>query len=122
MINKYDGDFMPQCPYFNALYNNYYRADNRGITYRKNFSTEEAVWIANYLNISFDKFDVEEFRIGLNVELEHGRINPFTNITDDDPILTGKITYAHLNEFPDYYKRLTDMEEKAEGYWEQQNK
>ena len=73
--------------------------------------------IAKYLNIKFDKFDVEQFRIGLNVELEHGNINPVTNVTNDDPILTGKIALAHLNEFPDYYKRLTKMEEEAEKYW-----
>lgn len=85
---------------------------------KKRFTTEEALWIAKHLNIKFDKFDVEQFRIGLNVELEHGRINLFTNITNDDPILTGKITLAHLNEFPDYYKRLTKMEEEAEKYWE----
>nr|WP_097027138.1 DUF5661 family protein [Clostridium peptidivorans] len=77
----------------------------------------EAIWIAKYLNIKFDKFDVEQFRIGLNVELEHGTINPFTNTTNDDPIITGKIALAHLNEYPDYYKRLTKMEEEAEKYW-----
>ena len=60
---------------------------------------------------------MEQFRIGLNVELEHGSINPITNVTNDDPILTGKIALAHLNEFPDYYTRLTKMEEEAEKYW-----
>lgn len=99
---------MYRCPYF---YN------NKRSTPKKNFTTEEASLIAKHLNIRFDKFDVEQFRIGLNVELEHGTINPFTNITNDDPILTGKITLAHLNEFPDYYKRLTKMEEEAEEYW-----
>ena len=84
---------------------------------KQNFTTEEAIWIAKNLNIKFDKFDVEQFRIGLNVELEHGTINPFTNITNDDPIITGKITLAHLNEYQDYYKRLTKMEEEAEKYW-----
>ena len=84
---------------------------------KKDFTIEEAVWIAEYLSIRFDKFDVEQFRTGLNVELEHGRINPLTNITNDDPIITGKITLAHLNEYPDYYKRLTKMEEEAEKYW-----
>lgn len=69
------------------------------------------------LDIRFDKYDVEQFRIGLNVELEHGRMNPYTNVTNDDPILTGKIALAHLNEFPDYYKRLANMEEDAEKYW-----
>ncbi|HEY5563540.1 MAG TPA: DUF5661 family protein [Clostridiaceae bacterium] len=70
-----------------------------------------------YLNIKFDKFDVEQFNYGLNVELEHDNIDPFTNITNDDPILTGKVALAHLNEYPDYYKRLNKMEEEAEKYW-----
>jgi hypothetical protein len=94
------------------------RYNNKRIFPQKSFTIEEALSIAKYLNIQFDKFDSEQFRIGLNVELEHGSINPFTNITNDDPIITGKITLAHLNEYPDYYKRLTKMEEEAEKYWE----
>jgi hypothetical protein len=94
------------CPYFN------YR--NAKEPY---FTKEEAAAIARYLNIRFDKFNLTDFRIGLEVELEHGTVNPNTNITNDDPILTGKITLAHLNEFPDYYKRLTKMEAEAEEYW-----
>ncbi|MDV3429590.1 MAG: hypothetical protein LIR50_21680 [Bacillota bacterium] len=90
--------------------------------YRKNFTKEEALWIAKYLNIKFDKFDAEEFTIGLNVELEHGTVNLYTNVTNDDPVLTGKITLAHLNEYPDYYKRLTKMEKEAEDYWENKDK
>lgn len=84
---------------------------------KKNFSTEEALYIAKLLKINFEKFDVEQFRIGLNVELEHGRRDPSTNVTNDDPILTGKIALAHLNEFPDYYTRLAKMEEEAKKYW-----
>lgn len=53
--------------------------------------------------------------MGLDVELEHGKRDPITNVTNDDPILIDKIALAHLNEFPDYYKRLKDMEEKAEN-------
>lgn len=64
------------------------------------------------------KFDVKQFWMGLHVELEHGKRDPETNVTDDDPILTGKIARAHLNEFPDYYTRLEKMEEEAEKYWE----
>lgn len=104
---------MYRCPYFNYMV----RCNYNRISPKKNFTTEEAISIGKYLNIKFDKFDVEQYRIGLDVELEHGRINPFTNITNDDPIITGKITLAHLNEFPDYYKRLTKMEEEAEEYW-----
>ncbi len=56
-----------------------------------------------------------QYRIGLGVEFEHGRIDTHTNITDDAPILTDKIALAHLNEIADYYTRLTEMEEEAEG-------
>lgn len=94
------------------------RAYDKRSSPKSTFTTAEAEWIAKYLGIKFDRFDVEEFRIGLNVELEHGSIDPFTNVTDDDTILTGKIALAHLNEFPDYYKRLSKMEEEAEEYWD----
>lgn len=83
------------------------------------FTIEEAKKIAHALLIDFSKsrFDVEQFRAGLNTELEHGRINPITNITDDNPILTGKIALAHLMEFPDYYTRLSELEKSAKEYW-----
>jgi hypothetical protein len=55
--------------------------------------------------------------MGLEVELEHGRRDPATNVSDDDEIITGKIALAHLNEFPDYYTRLEKMEAEAEAYW-----
>lgn len=84
----------------------------------KSFTTEEAIEIAEELGIKFDKFNVEQFRMGLDVELEHGTIDPETDVTGDDPILTGKIALAHLREFPDYYTRLNKMEEEAETYWE----
>lgn len=58
-------------------------------------------------------FDVEQFRIGLEVELEHGSHDPETNVTDDDELLTGKIAWAHLKELPDYYTRLLRMEAEA---------
>lgn len=61
------------------------------------------------------EFDVEQFRMGLDVELEHGLISPATNVTNDDPVMTGKIALAHLNEFSDYYTRLKKMEEEAES-------
>lgn len=101
---------MFKCPYFN--YRNYYGNDEK-----RSFTTEEAARIARYLKIRFDNFNLEDFRIGLDVELEHGTVNPSTNITNDDPIITGKIALAHLNEYPDYYKRLIKMEEEAELYW-----
>jgi hypothetical protein len=49
----------------------------------------------------------------MDVELEHGVHDPLTNVTGDDPILTGKIALAHLHEFPDYYTRLDEMEQQA---------
>ena len=82
------------------------------------FTVEEAKKIGDTLGIDWNKFDVEQFRIGLDVELEHGKRDPVTNLTDDDPILTGKIALAHLNEFPDYYNRLEKMEKEAEEFHE----
>jgi hypothetical protein len=82
----------------------------------KRFTTEEARRIGESLGIDWSEFDVEQFRMGLDVELEHGTVDPATNVTDDDPILTGKIALAHLNEFSDYYTRLAEMEEEAERF------
>jgi hypothetical protein len=82
---------------------------------KKRFSSGEARRIGEMLGINWSKFDVEQFRMGLDVELEHGNINPHTNVTDNDPVMTGKIALAHLNEFPDYYTRLDKMEKEAEG-------
>jgi len=56
--------------------------------------------------------------MGLNVELEHGKISPETDVTDDDNIMTRKIAWAHLNEFPDYYTRLAKLEKEVREYWE----
>lgn len=88
------------------------------MTARKNFTTEEAKEIGEKLKIDWSKFDVEQFRMGIDVELEHGLIDPHTNVTNDNPIMTGKIALAHLNEFPDYYTRLEKMEKEGEKYWE----
>lgn len=81
---------------------------------KKQFTQEDAKRIGQALGIDWAKFDVEQFRMGLNVELEHGTIDPRTNVTDDDDIMTGKIALAHLNEFSDYYTRLEKMEQEAE--------
>jgi hypothetical protein len=45
--------------------------------------------------------------------LEHGLRDLLTNVTDGDPVVTGKIALGHLKEFPDYYTRLARMEEEA---------
>jgi len=84
---------------------------------KKEFNEEEAKIIGNKLRIRWDKFNVEQFRKGINVELEHGTRDADTNVSDDEPITTGKIALAHLNEFPDYYDRLEKMEKEADEFW-----
>ncbi len=85
---------------------------------KKKFNSEDAEEIGDKLGISWDKFDVEQFTKGLNVELEHGSRDPEINVTNNDSILTGKIALAHLKEFPDYYTRLEKMERDAKEFWE----
>jgi len=82
----------------------------------KSFATDEARRIGEAIGIDWNSapFDVEQFRMGMDVELEHGLHDPATNVTDDDPLVTGKIALAHLNEFADYYTRLAKMEADAE--------
>jgi len=83
----------------------------------KTFNLEDAQRIGDALEVVWDKFDVQQFMMGLNVELEHGIQDAQTNVTDDDDILTGKIALAHLKEFPDYYYRLEKLEEEAKKFW-----
>ena len=80
---------------------------------KQHFTTEQARKIGDKLGIDWSRFNVEQFRLGLNVELEHGLHDPSTDVTGNDPILTGKIALAHLNEFADYYTRLKKMEQEA---------
>ena len=82
----------------------------------KSFTADEARTIGEEIGIDWSSapFDVEQFRMGMDVELEHGLHDPVTNVTDDDPVVTGKIALAHLNEFADYYTRLAKMEADAE--------
>lgn len=84
---------------------------------KKRFTKKEAGAIGKKLGIKWKNFDVDQFRRGMNVELEHGKINSKTNVTNDNHLITGKIALAHLNEFPDYYDRLEKMEKAAEKYW-----
>jgi Protein of unknown function (DUF5661) len=79
----------------------------------KRFTKEDAKRIGESLGIDWTGFDIEQFRMGLDVELEHGSHDLLTNVSNDDEIITGKIALAHLNEFPDYYTRLQEMESKA---------
>ena len=85
----------------------------------REFSTEEARRIGERIGIDWQTspFEIEQFRMGLVVELEHGRRASETNVSDDDEVTTGKIAWAHLNEFPDYYTRLAQMEAEADRYW-----
>lgn len=84
---------------------------------KRKFSSAEAREIGDQLGIDWADFDVEQFRMGLEVELEHGKHDADTNVTGDDELLTGKIAWAHLKEFPDYYTRLKKLEADADEYW-----
>jgi hypothetical protein len=90
------------------------------MTGKQSFSAEEARNIGTEIGIDWGTapFDVEQFRMGMDVELEHGLHDPMTNVTDNDPTVTGKIALAHLHEFADYYTRLAKMEAEAEAEWE----
>ena len=89
------------------------------MTERKTFTADEARRYGAEIGIDWDTspFGVDEFRAGMDVELEHGLHDLLTNVTDDDPHVTAKIARAHLNEFPDYYTRLENMEEDAKRDW-----
>jgi hypothetical protein len=78
---------------------------------------EEARRVGDEIGIDWNRYDQEQFRVGLNVEFEHGSHDPETDVTGDDPILTGKIALAHMKEFPDYYERLARMEQEAKRDW-----
>ena len=67
------------------------------------FTLKDAVMAANELGVNFDKFSIKDFLTGINIEIEHGLVNPKTNVTNDDLIMTAKIALAHLMEFSDYY-------------------
>jgi hypothetical protein len=82
---------------------------------KRQFSVQEARAIGMQLGLDWTKIDLEQFRRGLEVELEHGAIDPETNVTGDDLVLTGKIAWAHLKEIRDYYTRLDQLEAEAEG-------
>jgi len=80
----------------------------------KQFTESEAKKIGEALHIDWNKVNLKQFAMGVNVELEHGSRDPDTNVTNNDPILTGKIALAHLKEYPDYYTRLDKLEKEAE--------
>jgi len=82
---------------------------------KKHFSADAAKQIGEKLGVDWSKFDIEQFRMGMDVELEHGSRDLETNVTNDDALATGKIALAHLNEIPDYYTRLKVMEAEGEA-------
>jgi hypothetical protein len=84
---------------------------------KRQISLDEAREIGAILGVDWKKFDLEQFRRGLEVELEHGSRDPETNVTNDDLTLTGKIAWAHLKEFGDYYTRLDKLEAEADAEW-----
>jgi len=84
---------------------------------KRQFTPAEAKRIGDAIGVDWKTIPLEQFRMGLAVELEHGLHDPGTNVTDDDEIVTGKIALAHLNEFPDYYDRLERMEKEADEFW-----
>lgn len=86
-------------------------------TPRKGVSQRKAKKIGEELGVDWNLIDAEELRRGMEVELEHGRRDPATDVTGDDLLLTGKIALAHLHEFPDYYARLARMEDEARDFW-----
>ena len=88
---------------------------------KKIFSEDKARETGEKLGVDWSMWNVEQFRRGMDVELEHGSVDSYTNVTNDDPIMTGKIALAHLKEFPDYYTRLDKMEEEADKYWEKED-
>jgi Protein of unknown function (DUF5661) len=87
------------------------------MTEKRQTTIEEAQRVGNEIGVDWSRFDIEQFRLGMDVELEHGSRDPQTDVTGDDPIVTGKIALAHMKEFPDYYERLERMERDAEREW-----
>ena len=89
------------------------------MTTNAHFTADEARRIGTQIGIDWESspFDVDEFRDGMDVELEHGSRDSETDVTGSDPAVTGKIAWAHLKEFPDYYTRLRKMEAEAEADW-----
>jgi len=89
---------------------------------KKKLTSDEARKIGDHLGIDWRSFGLKEFQRGLAVELEHGSRDPDTDVTNDDPHLTGKIAWAHLKEFPDYYTRLDKLEAEADKFWTKRRK
>ena len=87
------------------------------MTETRRTTTEEARRVGDAIGVDWARFDREQFRHGMDVEFEHGAHDTQTDVTGDDPIITGKIALAHMKEFADYYERLEKMEQEAEREW-----
>lgn len=85
------------------------------------FGIRKTTSIGKKLGIDWNQISKEEWNYGMNVELEHGLENKSTNVTNDNPIITGKIALAHITEIPDYYRRLKKMESEGKKYWKKKN-
>jgi len=83
----------------------------------KKLDSKDAKVIGEEIGIDWNEVKLEEFTIGVNIEFEHGTKFPETNVTDNDKNMTGKIAWAHLKEFPDYYTRLEKLEKTAREFW-----
>lgn len=94
----------------------------RDVAEEQRTTLEEARRVGDEIGVDWDRFDLEQFRAGMDVEFEHGARDPQTDVTGDDPIVTGKIALAHMKEFPDYYERLERMEEEAKREWAERNR
>ena len=92
------------------------------MTESRRTSIEEARRVGDAIGVDWSRFDVEQFRTGMDVELEHGSHDAQTDVTHDDPILTGKIALAHMKECPDYYERLERMEREAKLAWAEKSR
>jgi hypothetical protein len=88
----------------------------------KKLTSRDAKEIGDDLGINWDEVKLDEFTSGVNVEFEHGTKYPETNVTKNNKKMTGKITWAHLKEFPDYYTRLKKLEKAAGEYWKRKGR
>ena len=95
------------------------KALSNNIKKMKKLDSKDAKEIGEALGVDWNKLDIDEFTKGVNVEFEHGTKFPETNVTNNGKNITGKIAWAHLNEFPDYYTRLEKLEKTAAKYWKE---
>ena len=84
-------------------------------------TSDEARRVGDEIGVDWSRFDLEQFRLGMDVEFEHGSHDPQTDVTHDDPVVTAKIALAHMKEFPDYYERLERLEAEAKQYWSERS-